>query len=285
MSENTIPSSGPAIWDSAPPPYAEYDHNSVSTEQAPQYEVPQFNNSTIDSTRLQAATSKFPPTMNGYIPMKFTPEFHLGPSASEKLYFMSIDVQHRKSIQTMILRDGPTDKDPPLASLQCDPYLRAKPVSVTFASQGELQDNSIVEPLEDVKPGRRMSPTFSVAVGGSGKDASYEQFQWRSSHGKEIKELAGHSSGWKLVRLSETVGEANGSRSHRAMGCSSDGKEIVAVIAHNASWSLSKGFKFAFVGSGLTGILGEKWEIMTLITAVHLWLIEFQIVTKAIPIA
>ncbi|KAB8207889.1 hypothetical protein BDV34DRAFT_191322 [Aspergillus parasiticus] len=130
-----------------------------------------------------------------------------------------------------------------------------------------------------------MSPTFSIAVDGSGKDASYEQFEWRSSHGKEIKELAGHTSGWKLVRLSETVSEAGGSRSHLAMGCSSDGKEIVAVIAHNASWSLSKGFKFAFVGSGLTGVLGERWEIMTLMTAVHLWLIELQIVTKAIPIA
>ncbi|GMF71951.1 unnamed protein product [Aspergillus oryzae] len=185
----------------------------------------------------------------------------------------------------MVLRDGPTDKDPPLASLQSDPYLRAKPVSVTFASQGELQESSIVEPLEDVKLGRRMSPTFSITVGGSGKDASYEQFEWRSSHGKEIKELAGHTSGWKLVRLSEAVGEAGGSRSHRAMGCSSDGKEIVAGIAHNASWSLSKGFRIAFVGSGLTGVLGERWEIMTLMTAVHLWLIEFQIATKAIPIA
>ncbi|KAB8269512.1 hypothetical protein BDV30DRAFT_242315 [Aspergillus minisclerotigenes] len=205
--------------------------------------------------------------MNGYIPMKLTLEFHLGPSASEKLYFMSIDVQHRKSIQTMVLRDGPTNKDPPLASLQSDPYLRAKPVSVTFASQGERQESSIVEPLEDVKPGRRMSPTFSIAPR------------------QRIKELAGHTSGWKLVRLSETVGEAGGSRSHRAMGCSSDGKEIVAVIAHNASWSLSKGFRFAFVGSGLTGVLGERWDIMTLMIAVHLWLIEFQIATKAIPIA
>ncbi|KAJ1710264.1 hypothetical protein NYO67_7560 [Aspergillus flavus] len=261
MSKTTIPSSEPAIWGSAPPPYSEHHYGNTSAEQVPEYEVPHFNKSTSNSRRLQAETSRFPPTMNGYIPMKLRVEFHLGPSASEKLYFMSIDGQHRKSIQTMVLRDGPTDKDPPLASLQSDPYLRAKPVSVTFASQGELQESSIVEPLEDVKLGRRMSPTFSIT------------------------ELAGHTSGWKLVRLSEAVGEAGGSRSHRAMGCSSDGKEIVAVITHNASWSLSKGFRIAFVGSGLTGVLGERWEIMTLMTAVHLWLIEFQIATKAIPIA
>ncbi|KNG89699.1 hypothetical protein ANOM_002344 [Aspergillus nomiae NRRL 13137] len=267
MSKHNTPSLGPAVYDSLPPPYSEHDHSTVSREQAPQYEAPHFNGSTSDSTRLQAATSKFPPAMNGYMPMKFTPELHLGPSASEKLYFMSIDVQHRKSIQTMILHDGPTDKHPPLASLQSDPYLREKPISVTFASQGELQENSIIEPLEGVKPYKRMSPTFSIA------------------HGKEIKELAGHTTGWKLVRLSEAVGETGGSRSQRAMGCSSDGKEIVAVIAHNASLSLSKGFKFAFVGSGLTGVLGEKWETMTLITAVYLWLIEFQIATHVIPIA
>ncbi|KAE8381556.1 hypothetical protein BDV26DRAFT_255370 [Aspergillus bertholletiae] len=287
MSQENILSPGPAIGDSLPPPYSEYDqiHDRVSTEQAPQYEVPHFNNSTSGSTRLQAATNKFPPTMNGYFPLKLSPQFHLGPTASEKLYTMSIDVQHRKSKQTMILHDGPTDKHPPLASVESDPYLRSRPVLVTFASQGELQENSNVEPLEGVKTYKRMSPTFSIPVGASGKDAPCEQFQWRSSHGKEIKELAGHTSGWKLVRLSETVGETGGSRSHRAMGCSSDGKEIVAVIAHNASWSLSKGFRFAFVGSGLTGVMGEKWEIMTVITGVYLWLVEFQIATRAIPIA
>ncbi|KAE8317323.1 hypothetical protein BDV41DRAFT_573018 [Aspergillus transmontanensis] len=235
MSKTTIPSSEPATWDSAPPPYSEHNYGNTSTEQVLQYEVPYFNNSTSDSTRLQAATSKFP---------------------ADDEWLHSHETHPRVSLGT-----------------------------ISFGEVGELQENSIVEPLEDVKPGRRMSPTFSIAVDGSGKDASYEQFEWRSSHGKEIKERAGHTSGWKLVRLSETVSEAGGSRSHRAMGCSSDGKEIVAVIAHNASWSLSKGFKFAFVGSGLTGVLGERWEIMTLMTAVHLWLIELQIVTKAIPIA
>jgi hypothetical protein len=48
-----------------------------------------------------------------------------------------------------------------------------------------------VERVEDVTPYKGMAPTFSFAVGGNSKDTNREEFQWRSSHGKEIKELAG----------------------------------------------------------------------------------------------
>jgi hypothetical protein len=70
------------------------------------------------------------------------------------------------------------------------------------------------------------------------------------------------------VRRSQTVDEAGGSGSQREAGCSSDLKEIVAVMERNSSWRLTKEFKFAFLGSELTGIMGEKWKIMVVMTGV-----------------
>ncbi|KAE8353776.1 hypothetical protein BDV28DRAFT_132413 [Aspergillus coremiiformis] len=284
MSNDQSSSSMPAPWEPSPPPYSEHETR-VPTEHVPQYEAPHWNTSTGDSTRLQAATKKFPPALNGYFQWRnLTREFHLGPAGSEKLFSMSLQVEHRKSKQTMILRNGPTEQDPPLALMESDAYLRAKPVTITILPQTGSHESPIVEPFEGFVPYKRISPTFSIAVGGTGKDAHCEKFQWRSSHGKEIKELGGYSSGWKLVRLSHTVGETSASRSERTVGCSSDGREIVAVVAHNASWSLTKGFRFAFLGSGLTGILGEDWETMAVITAVHIWLVDFQVMTNMVPI-
>ncbi|KAF5858537.1 hypothetical protein ETB97_004280 [Aspergillus alliaceus] len=218
--------------------------------------------------------------MNGYFQWKHLKEFHLGPTASEKLYCVTIKVEHKK--QTMTLHNGLTDKDAPLASLESDAWLRMRPVTITLSPQAA---DANVEPFEGVVPYKRMAPSFSIPACGDNSSVACERFEWRSSHGKEIKEIGGHSSGWKLVRLSQTAGEASDSQSHRAMGRSSDGKEIVAVIAHNASLSLSKGFRFAFLGSGLTGILGEKWEIMTVISAMHLWLLDFQTIMHIVPAA
>ncbi|KAK2034150.1 hypothetical protein LX32DRAFT_648641 [Colletotrichum zoysiae] len=92
-----------------------------------------------------------------------------------------------------------------------------------------------------------------------------EEFRWRSSHGDEIKELAGHSYGWKLVRMeTQQAGQ-------KSFGYSSDGKEVVAVLAHSTSWSMTKGYNFRFLGSGLTGTLGEDWEAAAVISGFSLW--------------
>ncbi|KAF7596194.1 hypothetical protein BBP40_002724 [Aspergillus hancockii] len=169
---------------------------------------------------------------------------YLGPSAEKKLFAMSIDVKFSKVRQTLILHSS--------------------------------QESPIVE-VNGITPYKTMAPTFSCPVGRNGKETHREIFQWRSSAGKEIKDLAGYSRGWKLVRLSQTVDEAGGSRSQRGMGCSSDRREIVAVIAHNTSWSLTKGFQFTFLGSGLSALVGEEWEIMAIITGVQLWAVDFQV--------
>ena len=103
-----------------------------------------------------------------------------------------------------------------------------------------------------------------------------ETFEWRRSYGKEVQDLAPHSFGWKLVRLARRVRGASTSRSGRPRGNTSDGREVVAVIAHNSSWSMTKGFKFGFLGTGLSGRLGRDWEVMVVMSALQLWNMDYQ---------
>ncbi|KAJ5973181.1 hypothetical protein N7481_010391 [Penicillium waksmanii] len=121
--------------------------------------------------------------------------------------------------------------------------------------------------------------TFEINPGGKGTDR--QRFEWWSSHGTEMKQLAGHSYGYKLVWLSGPTIGAGGSRKERDLGISSDGLEIVAVIAHNDSMIMTKGFRFNYTGTGLTGTLGEGWEVMTLTSALQLWLLDVSDVPTA----
>lgn len=153
---------------------------------------------------------------------------------------------------------------------------------------------------------------FSIEVGdlaaavAGGVPARREDFEWRSTHGSEVQELTSWwSTGWKLVRLASRVEGANGGsgdgtsvvsgsgdaessssssatqkqkqKQQRPAGVTSDGKEIVAVWALNtASLSMTKAFKFQFMGSGALGQLGERWEVMAVVTALRLWYLVWQ---------
>ncbi|OQD63898.1 hypothetical protein PENPOL_c008G00510 [Penicillium polonicum] len=254
------------------PPYTEHDPQSAA--QAPQYEIPSYTACESTST---SATAKFPPAMNGYFQWKLTTTFHLGPTADEKLYAVSTPATVFNNKPTIVLHDGPTNKHPVMATAQGDKWGRSRPVAITLPPRpGSQHQDSIVE---QVIPGgslKHFSPShmFEISVGPKG--TTRERFEWRKSHGNEIKELVGFSYGWKLVRLTGPVNNVAGSRKERARGYTSDGLEIVALIAHNASWSMTKGFRFAFMGAGLTGTMGENWEVVVVTSALQLWFIDVQ---------
>ncbi|KAJ5412758.1 hypothetical protein N7465_005063 [Penicillium sp. CMV-2018d] len=254
------------------PPYTEHDPQAAA--QASQYEIPSYTACESTST---SATAKFPPAMNGYFQWKLTTTFHLGPTADEKLYAVSTPATVFNNKPTIVLHDGPTNKHPVMATAQGDKWGRSRPVAITLPPRpGSQHQDSIVE---QVVPGgslKHFSPShmFEISVGPKG--TTRERFEWRKSHGNEIKELVGFSYGWKLVRLTGPVNNVAGSRKERARGYTSDGLEIVALIAHNASWSMTKGFRFAFMGAGLTGTMGENWEVVVVTSALQLWFIDVQ---------
>ena len=91
--------------------------------------------------------------------------------------------------------------------------------------------------------------SFEVEVGVGGGRMVRERFEWRSSRGAEVKDVGGSHRGHKLVR-------ANGGE----------------VVATYAEWSMSmtKQLGFQFVGSGAAGVLGERWAVMAVISALAL---------------
>ncbi|KAL0936160.1 uncharacterized protein CTRU02_208375 [Colletotrichum truncatum] len=238
----------------------------------PMYETPTFNDSTRNSKALVGATSRFPPTFNCYGQWKWKQTYHLGPSSEEKQFTITFDSKLFTRKQSLFLHHGDSDKAPIIATASRSGSGWVDRATVTLHGQrGNDQDVEFTRPEG---AGFRQSEVraFHCRVN---KDY-VEEFQWRTSHGNEIKELAGHSSGWKLVRMSRPS-PVGGRSKNPEMGFSSDGQEVVAVVAHNMSWSMTKGYKFAFMGSGLTGTLGEDFETLAAITGFWLW---WQQVTK-----
>ncbi|EJT69896.1 hypothetical protein GGTG_12779 [Gaeumannomyces tritici R3-111a-1] len=112
---------------------------------------------------------------------------------------------------------------------------------------------------------------FGVEVGRLGvTEARVEQFEWRHSHGAAVDSLAGSWSGWKLVRMSRAPppGASGGSPPGKFM--TSDGFEVVAVWA-SAVISMSQAAHFDFVGTGTTGLLGERWAVAAVMSALGIW--------------
>ena len=182
---------------------------------------------------------------------------------------------------SVILHDGLTDKYPVLATAHGDRWDRNRLIMLTLPTRPGSQHNNAI--VEEMVPGslKKTAHTFTFTALVGPKGTTREAFEWRQSHGNEIKELAGHSFGWKLVRLTGPMNTAGGSRKERGRGYISDDLEVVAVIAHNASWSMTKGFRFAFMGSGLTGTLGEVWEILTVLSALEMWYLDAQMSAAA----
>ncbi|KAJ5657399.1 uncharacterized protein N7484_001048 [Penicillium longicatenatum] len=242
--------------DPSPPPYTESAQ--PSHEHVPPYEAPSYGETADGSKNIQSATN-FPPVLNGYFQWKITRTFHLGPSAEEKFICVRVDK-----------------------------WGRTRPATITLpARPGSPHVGPIEEQLMPSSKGSfSASSTWAFEVGATGKESTRGRFEWRSSHGKEIKDLAtGLSHGWKLVWVSGPGASAGGSRKDRVAGLTSDGLEVVAIIAHNASFSMTKGFRFAFMGAGLTGILGKAWEIATLSSALMLWYSDVQKTAAASAVA
>ncbi|KAK2056388.1 hypothetical protein LY76DRAFT_595226 [Colletotrichum caudatum] len=238
-----------------PPAYLDHD------QKTPAYQSPTFNHMTTDSETLVAATTRFPPKFNCYGQWKWKQLYSLGPSSDEKLFTVSFNTKLFSKKQLLFLHSGPSDKGPVIATVRRKTLGSHYRATITLQGEdGKEQEISLERP-EHVSWTQGQVRAFRIEA----REGVAEEFQWRSSHGDEIKELAGHSYGWKLVRTeTRQAGQ-------KSFGYSSDGKEVVAVLAHSTSWSMTKGYNFGFLGTGLTGTLGEDWETATVISGFSLW--------------
>ncbi|KAI0467411.1 hypothetical protein F4859DRAFT_494337 [Xylaria cf. heliscus] len=268
-----------------PPPYQETDSHGIAhppAGPAPSYHV---GESVSGAGFISSGGVKFPPTLNAYFPMAFTKTFHLGERKEAPSFAVRMHSGFTKNPE-LVLYNGPSEKDPILATANYESLWKSKTTLLTVpAREGKLHDDE----SQSVKMACHWSlkhQTFTFAADiGVGKETRREEFEWRSSHGNEVRELDGYKWGWKLVRLSSEPLGGGGERATRASGSTSDGLEVVAVWAHNNSMSMTKAFKFQFIGSALNGMLGERGAALALISAIRIWSLELNTGTASSSVA
>ncbi|KAI9152059.1 hypothetical protein HJFPF1_09282 [Paramyrothecium foliicola] len=151
----------------------------------------------------------------------------------------------------VILYNGPDTDSPPLAKGRQSGMGNTTKITLPPLGPG-------YPPLEeDLRSTASMTAqkyAFAIPTGPQGYP---QQFEWRTTHGEEIRQLGESSHGWKLVWLNRNGPE-----------------EIVALWAGasiHRHMSLSKAAAFKFVNRGATGEFGDAWALMTVFTFIRLW--------------
>ncbi|OIW33113.1 hypothetical protein CONLIGDRAFT_628045 [Coniochaeta ligniaria NRRL 30616] len=203
----------------------------------------------------------FPPAFTAHYQKKLlTTVFFLGEDAARPLYAVKIPGWRTSTVD---LHNGPGVDDPLLASARdggrwgCHAQITLPPLP--GAASGSA---SSVEPMHSSTGLTKSTFSFAVEVSGEKQATHRENFEWRSSRGKDIPGLEKAGRGWVLVRLGG--------------GAGNETPEVVAYWGHTSGWSLRKGHRFQFLNSGLTGELGERWAVMAVITALRIWYKEFE---------
>ncbi|KAL7621365.1 hypothetical protein AAE478_008686 [Parahypoxylon ruwenzoriense] len=273
----------PINYDMAPPPYSMTDAP-IPHGEAPTYEAaPGYSATTSTSGGIAGVSSRFPQTINAYFGKKVFKTFYVGEHADSPLFAVTMH-SGVTSKPLLELRGGLRDSDPIIATADNESRWSSGRNAVikilgTPAGHGPTDDEGYPEqtfPMKQQHVWKNVSYQFTAEIG-RGKDVRREDFEWRRSRGGEVHDLNGTAAwGWKLVRLSSgDQPGAGGTRETRAAGETSDGKEVVAVWAMNYRWSTNKMFRFQFLSSSATGLLGERFALAALITALKLWHLEY----------
>ncbi|GAB7354236.1 hypothetical protein MBLNU459_g4775t1 [Dothideomycetes sp. NU459] len=212
---------------------------------------------------------RFPHTFGIYYVKchKFTTSmFHLGEHQSSPQYAASFHTGWAGKNE-VTLHNGP-DTTAPVIGMAENQCLKGRSTTITIKSPPAAQP---ISELLKVKY-HFLSSSYTFAV-----DTSHgipEKFEWRQSHGKEVRDVDKWSRGWKLVRMTGDGPDSHGGkRAAREKGEAGDGKEVVAVLTDNSKLS-RKMAKFQFIGTGTTGELGDFWTIMAVVTALRIWQIQ-----------
>ena len=140
----------------------------------------------------------------------------------------------------VVLHAGPAEDHPQLATLRTSLFQDKMTIAVP--------------PVQDVTEMTNSTWVYRFRFGN-------DTFEWRESQSAAVRALGASSQGWKLVRI--------GARARPGHAVSSDGFEIVAVWAPT-SWKGSKLASFSFLGSGAEGVLGPRWAVTVVVSALGL---------------
>ncbi len=214
---------------------------------------------------------QFPAAFNLYGD-NFSRSYTLGEHQHMPLYAVRFRPSWQSANPVMALHNGPNPATaPPLATVELmatmsENLLITLPPPLTYRGTG-----STAVRLSLVM-GWSHFYTFTMEVGTDAGNVRHEEYQWRHSSGTAIAALGGARDGWKLIRMATAPppGTPRNERQPPPAFTSSDGREVVAMYA-DARMSMTKQLKFAFVGTGRTGALGERWAVMAVTSALAIW--------------
>ncbi|KAF5020051.1 hypothetical protein F66182_7932 [Fusarium sp. NRRL 66182] len=173
----------------------------------------------------------------------------------------------------MLLHDGPDADSPVLAGADAEGKWRTD-YGILLPSVPGVEAPQGREILR--RKGKMHERYWFGMQVGQGHSRHVERFEWRRSHGSEVKRMGEAKYGWKFVRLghgAEEPGDGNpNDEPDRGDGFTRDGFEVVAVWAGSGDWkSMSKIGTFQLCGSGASGELGPQWQLMALMTCMCFW--------------
>ena len=260
--------------DEPPPSYSE------STGQQP----PQFPVSSPSSSSQRppsagpSTTPSQPPNASAQIPRQFPSAFNfyrggalarqfiIGEHQNQPVYLISLHGGLSESAP-ITLHSGPSESMPPIATVEWQVF----GASFEVALPPPPGSNARVA-QEKIRWASRSHGfgvgvyRFSIEVDSTN---ARETFEWRFSRGDAISSLGGSYGGWKLVRMARGPPGGGGAGDTNFVGggfLDSEGNEVVAAWT-SVTGSLIKAATFQFMGTGDTGLLGQRWAIIAVITA------------------
>ncbi|KAH7151715.1 hypothetical protein B0J13DRAFT_619340 [Dactylonectria estremocensis] len=263
--------------DKAPPYGGEQppSYNEVIKQQRPLSQRPPPSPSQPSSSSASAGPRQtprqFPPSFNLYTGSFGSSSFVLGEHQNQPLYVFSWH-SGLSGKPPVLLHSGPSESFPPLAAAEWRSFSASFQVElppVPGSGARSAREDIVWSCPQGMGPG---AYRFAVEIG---PGAVREAFEWRHSRGDAVNSLGGESNGYKLVRLARgppgSGGATTGGMNFVGGGfVDSAGNEVVAAWVMSRG-SITKAAKFQFMGTGLTGLLGERWAIMAVVTFLALF--------------
>jgi hypothetical protein len=160
---------------------------------------------------------------------------HSSKTISNPLFYISIRSSF-SSKPDIVLHHGSSKAHPSLASAQFKGFFSTSYITLNATNYAAAS----IEPLR-TEGFFHTVHYFSLYLPKLGKR---ERFEWKISHGAEVKAL-GHGSGMKLIRVKT--------------------EEVVVVFVH-VSLAIYKKGKMSFVKTGKGEELGDEWRTMAVMT-------------------
>jgi hypothetical protein len=240
----------------------------------------------------------FPPVMNLYVNYSgvftaLTSHKLCGATETNVLYLAELHYGYTSRGplnfgQGYYLRNGPSSKDPILAatgSRHSVPLLVIlfDPKTDVFLPPLDIEKNPrdlVTETLRSTAS-KEHGVAFRFCVEVGVKRRKREEFEWRKEAGKQEANNGGHGDAkgtrYTLIRLAPSGSPAVAASSAAASSSSSPqctsgdgGCEVVAELLFRNLWSVKHIFSLELLGAGRTGELGERWNLMVVMTTLSI---------------